>query len=199
MPCRPESWRSFQRLAYTCANFSVDLILAILLSYTESRPCGTFWRQLWRCNWLAWGDHVLHRFFRRLGPVRRKSANCSWYRRLWQRAFSEIRHVEMAGLWLDLVDFSHLSLLAGFSSFVPTQRSNARTILGFAISRGGGRGGMGGGELGTYWSQFYLVCPTCPFDSLHHRSLFCGRLYQLDIPSKTDHESRCKTRDALRE
>ena len=104
------------------------LILAILLSSTESRPCGTFWRQLWRCNWLAWGGHVLHGFFRRLGPVRRKSSNCSWYRRLWQPAFSEIRHVEMAGLWLDLVDFSHLSLLAGFSSFVPTEKSNARAI-----------------------------------------------------------------------
>lgn len=89
-------------------------------------------------------------------------------------------------------DFSHLSLLACFSSFVPTQRSNARAILGFAISRGEGGGWMGGGELGTYWSQFYLVSPSCPFDCLPHRSLFCGLLYQLDIPSKT--ESRCKTR-----
>ena len=46
----------------------------------------------------------------------------------------------MTGLWSDLVDFSHLSLLAGFSSFVPTQKSNARAILGFAISREGERG-----------------------------------------------------------
>ena len=76
------------------------------MSFPGSGSCGAFSWQLWWRHQLAGRLYLLYRLHRGLGTICRESADRPWNKSLWQRAFSEVRDVKMAGTVVKMLQYS---------------------------------------------------------------------------------------------